>query len=80
MFPENCFCTLKEIKVGSHEFSRNQKIVNWKIVILGILNPRACKWCWETQLTRIPRWNFWTRIWNFSIKVEGEKLLMLSEM
>ena len=27
MFPENCFCTLKDIKVGSHEFSRNQKIV-----------------------------------------------------
>ena len=27
MFPENCFCTLEDIKVGSHEFSRNQKIV-----------------------------------------------------
>ena len=29
MFPENCFCTmtLKEMKVGSHEFSWNQKIV-----------------------------------------------------
>ena len=27
MFPENYFCTLKEVKVGSHEFSRNQKIV-----------------------------------------------------
>ena len=22
-----CYCTLKEIKVGSHEFSQNQKLV-----------------------------------------------------
>ena len=47
-----CFCTLKEIYLGSHEFSRNQKVVtemvfhdlwalNWKIVIHGIWNPRA---------------------------------------
>ena len=27
MFQEKCFCTLKEIKVGSHEFSRKWKIV-----------------------------------------------------
>ena len=27
MFLENCFCTLKEMKVGSNEFSWNQKIV-----------------------------------------------------
>ena len=25
MFSENCFCTLKEIQVGSHEFSRNRE-------------------------------------------------------
>ena len=25
MFPENCFSTLKEVKVGSHKFSQNQK-------------------------------------------------------
>ena len=46
-----CFCTLKEMKVGSHEFSWNQKIVTdgfpWslgtepKFVIHGIWNPRA---------------------------------------
>ena len=27
MLPENCFFTLKAIKVGSHEFSWNQIIV-----------------------------------------------------
>ena len=25
MFPENCFSTLKEVKIGSHKFSQNQK-------------------------------------------------------
>ena len=53
MFPANCFCTLKEIQVGSHEFSQNRKKLsqivshdlwawNQTIVIHGILNPRAC--------------------------------------
>ena len=53
MFSENCFCTLKEIQVGSHEFSWNRKKLlqivshdlwawNQKIVIHGIWNPRAC--------------------------------------
>ena len=56
MFQEKCFCTLEEIKVGSHEFSWKWKIVtdrfSWSlqgtepknIVIHGIWNPRACKW------------------------------------
>ena len=51
MFPENCFCTLKEIKVGSHEFSRNQKIghrtekllsVWFEILGLETLCPLTC--------------------------------------
>ena len=65
MFSENCFCTLKEIQVGSHEFSRNRKKLsqivshdlwawNQKIVIHGISNPRACihEDCQKVKLNR----------------------------
>ena len=27
MFQEKCFCTLEEIKVGSHEFSWSEKLL-----------------------------------------------------
>ena len=65
MFSENCFCTLKEIQVGSHEFSRNRKKLwqifshdlwawNQKIVVHGIWNLRACihEDCEKVKLNR----------------------------
>ena len=65
MFSENCFCTLKEIQVGFHEFSRNRKKLlqifshdlwawNQKIVIHRIWNPRACihEDCEKVKLNR----------------------------
>ena len=80
MFPENryCYCTLKEIKVGCHEFSHNQKIVtngfpwsltrNRKIVIHGIWDPRTWIWvCAMISDLKKPLWICqlgWNKIWN----------------
>ena len=47
-----------------HQIKLNRNLVN----TTGVRCVPWAKWCWATQLTRIRRWNFWTRIWNFSTK------------
>ena len=52
-----CFCTLKEIKVRSHEFSRNQKIVtdsfSWS---LGTELKNSYPWDWFEILGLASSW------------------------